>query len=296
LFFFFKLTCDVPADPSRIALYERQADNELVKRMLATNVYVDQRGEPHSAPLLLSYEPQIRSFLEGPTVPRSQEVRVEPSILFVAVPADTTVLSEDTELIPTGQVSEMAPPINPFKLMGKATGGSSSEAAKGKGKGRGKGVGKKPKKTASESSSSEQTTQATAIQEPPQPLLVVHEIDESDHGEDLAPLRKRGRSEGPSMPAEGTSSSFEAWVPNLLFGNGPISVHDTILDELETDLSVHVAHGLARAAYLPGDMNQWDSMNSRQIFRHITRGMMMVNVSFPDTYFYKSLSLNFNTL
>ncbi len=102
---------------------------------------------------------------------------MEPSILCVAVPADTTVLSEDPELIPTGQVSEMAPPINPFELMGKATGRSSSEAAKGKGKGRGKGAGKKPKKTVSESSSSEQTTQATAVQEPPRPLLVVHESD-----------------------------------------------------------------------------------------------------------------------
>uniref|UniRef100_A0A2N9HW37 Uncharacterized protein n=1 Tax=Fagus sylvatica TaxID=28930 RepID=A0A2N9HW37_FAGSY len=169
-------------DPSRIALYESQADIELVKRVLATNVYVDQRGEPRSAPLLLSYEPQIRSFLEGPTVPRSQEVRVEPSILCVAVPADTTVLSEDPELIPTGQVFEMAPPINPFELMGKATGGSSSEAAKGK---------------------------ATAVQEPPRPLLVVHEIDESDHGEDLASPRKKGKKDGSlgtCSPRSGPSS------------------------------------------------------------------------------------------
>ena len=222
---------------------------------------------------------------------------MEPSIPFVATPADTIVSSENPELIPTGQVSEMAPPINPFKLMGKATGGSSSEVVKGKGKGRGKGTGagKKPKKIVLESSLSEQTTQATTVQEPPRPLPVFHEIDESNHGEDLAPPRKRGRSEGSSMLAEGISSSFEAWVPNLLFGDEPISVHDTVLDESETDLSAHVAHGLARAACLPGDMNQWDSMNSGQIFRHITRGMMMVNVSFPSTYFYKFLSLKFNT-
>ena len=228
-----KLTRDVSTDPSRIELYEKQADIELVKRVLATNVYVDQRGEPRSAPLLLSYEPQIRFFLEGPTVPRSQEVRVDPSIPFVAIPADTTVASENPELIPTGQVSEMAPPINPFKLMGKATSGSSSKVVKSKGKGRGKGAGagKKPKKIVSESSLSKQTTQATAIQEPPQPLPVVHEIDESNHGEELAPPRKRGRSEGSSIPAGGTSSSFEAWVPNLLFGDGPISVHETVLDE-----------------------------------------------------------------
>uniref|UniRef100_A0A2N9H9D4 Uncharacterized protein n=1 Tax=Fagus sylvatica TaxID=28930 RepID=A0A2N9H9D4_FAGSY len=187
--------------------------------------------------------PQIKSFLEGPTVPRSQEVRVETSAPSLAVPADTTTLSEDPEFIPIGQVSEMAPPINPFELMGKATGGSSSGATKGR--------------------------------ELPRPLPVVHEIEESDHGEDLAPPTKKGRTEGPSMPAEGTSSSFEAWVPRLLFGDGPISIHDTVLDESETELSTHVAHGLARAACLPGDMNQWDNMNSGQIFRHVTKGMMM---------------------
>ena len=225
-------------------MYEGQADTELVKRVLATNIYVDQRGEPRSAPLLLRYEPQIRSFLEGPTVPRSQEVRVEASIPGLAVPANTTTLSEDPEFIPIGQVSEMAPPINPFELMGKATGESSSGATKGKGKGRGRGVGKKSSKVVSESSSSEQTAQTTA-QELPRPLPVVHEIDESDHGEDLAPPRKKGRSEVPPMPTEGTSASFKAWVPNLLFGDGSISVHDTVLDETETELSAHVAYGLA---------------------------------------------------
>jgi hypothetical protein len=190
-----------------------------VKRVLATNIYVDQKGEPRSAPLLLRYEPQIRSFLEGPTVPRSQEVRVEASVPGLAVPADTTALSEDPEFIPSGQVSEMAPPINPFELMGKATGGSSSGAAKGRGKGRGKGAGKKSTKAVSKSSSSEQTTQATT-QELPQPLPVVHKIDESDHREDLAPPRKKGRSEVPPMPTEGASASFEAGCPTCCSGTG----------------------------------------------------------------------------
>ncbi len=218
---------------------------------------------------------------------------MEASVPGLAVPADTTTLSEDPEFIPIGQVSEMAPPINPFELMGKATRGSSSGATKGKGRGRGRGSGKKSTKVISESSSSEQIAQSTA-QELPRPPPVVHEIDESDHGEDLAPPRKKGRSEVPPMPAEGASASFEAWVPNLLFGDGPISVHDTVLDETKTELSAHVAHGLARAACLPGDMNQWDSMNSGQIFRHVTRGMMMVTfLSFNIYIFCESLSLRF---
>uniref|UniRef100_A0A2N9H5D9 Uncharacterized protein n=1 Tax=Fagus sylvatica TaxID=28930 RepID=A0A2N9H5D9_FAGSY len=219
-------------DPSRLAVYEGQADSDLVRRVLSTNIYVDQRGEPRSAPLLLRYEPQIRSFLEGPTVPRSQEVRVETTVPVLAVPADTPNSEEDPEFIPVGQVSEMAPPINPFEIMGRATGGSSSGTAKGKGKGRGKGAGKKGTKAASESSSSEQDY----------PVL--------SHG-----------------------------MPRLLFGDGPISIHDTVLDETETELSAHVAHGLARAACLPGDMNQWDGMSSAQIFRHGTRGMMMATQS-----------------
>ncbi len=256
-------------------MYEGQADSDLVRRVLSTNIYVDQRGEPRSAPLLLRYEPQIRSFLEGPTVPRSQEVRVEATVPVLAVPADTPNSEEDPEFIPVGQVSEMAPPINPFEIMGRAAGGSSSGAAKGKGKDRGKGAGKKGTKATSESSSSEQTAQV-APEKLPSPLPIVHEIEESDHGEDLAPPQKKRRSEVPSMPAEGASASFEPWVPRLLFGDGPISIHDTVLDETETELSAHVAHGLARAACLPGDMNQWDGMSSAQIFRHGTRGMMMV--------------------
>ena len=59
------------ADLTRIEVDKKQVNVELVKRVLSTNIYVDQRGEPRSAPMLLRYEPQIRSFLEGPTVSRS---------------------------------------------------------------------------------------------------------------------------------------------------------------------------------------------------------------------------------
>ncbi len=133
-------------------------DVELVKRVLLTNIYVDEKNQPRSASLLLRYEPQIDSFLEGPTVPRSQEVRVEPTVLFIATPATTELPSIAPNLIPTGQVYEMAPLINPFKLMGKKSSGSPYDARKGKGKGTTKGArqGKKNKKPVLQNISPEQ--------------------------------------------------------------------------------------------------------------------------------------------
>ena len=91
-------------DPSRIEIDKKQVDVELVRRVLSTNIYVDQKGELRSAPLLLSYETHIRLFLEGPTVSRAQEVRVEPAVCFVATPATTINLSDHSDLIPTSQV------------------------------------------------------------------------------------------------------------------------------------------------------------------------------------------------
>uniref|UniRef100_A0A2N9FJH0 Uncharacterized protein n=1 Tax=Fagus sylvatica TaxID=28930 RepID=A0A2N9FJH0_FAGSY len=134
-----------------VALIEvdrKQVDAELVKRVLSTNICVDQRGEPRSAPLLLRYEPQVRSFLESLTIPRSQAVEVQPNVIYVAQLAEVEQPQDHPDLIPLGQVCEMAPQINPFKLMGKTADASSFEKAKGKWKGRtkGTGAGKKLKK------------------------------------------------------------------------------------------------------------------------------------------------------
>ena len=173
------------ADPTRIEVDKKQVDVELVKRVLSTKIYVDQRGEPRSAPLLLRYEPHIRSFLEGPTIPRSREVRVEPTVSFVVTPAITINPSDHPDLIPTGQVSEMAPPINPFKLMGKTTDASPFGARRGNGKGKLKstGVGKKGRKLTVEAIELELPFPSSANQEPPSPLPVVYELDDSDYGE-----------------------------------------------------------------------------------------------------------------
>ncbi len=67
---------------------------------------------------MLGYTPLIEDFLEGSTVPRSQEVRVETSTLFEAQPATVDIPSEYSDLIPTGEVLEMAH-VDLFELIGK---------------------------------------------------------------------------------------------------------------------------------------------------------------------------------
>ena len=108
--------------PSRLVVHDTEVNLEDLTRALSENIYIDELGQPRSAPLLLGYTPLVNSFLEGPTVPRSQKVRVEPTALFVAQPATTSTSSEHPEYIPTGQVFEMAP-IDPYELMGEKSKG-----------------------------------------------------------------------------------------------------------------------------------------------------------------------------
>ena len=127
-----------------------------------------------------------------------------------------------------------------------------------------------------EASAPKVSIQIPTEQEPLLPPLTVNDLDEPDQGEELQPRKKRGRIEASSVQAEGSSSRPEAWDPALLFDPDPISVWDTILDDSNAEVSAQVAHGLAFATCLPGDMKQWAGTQSGPVFRHITRGLMMV--------------------
>jgi hypothetical protein len=59
---------------------------------------------------------------------------VKPTTLFVACLASTCPQVDHPDLIPTGEVFKMAPPINPYKLMGKKSKGASISKGKGKAK------------------------------------------------------------------------------------------------------------------------------------------------------------------
>jgi hypothetical protein len=277
----------------------RQVDTKLVKRILSTNICIDHRGEPRSAPLLLGYEPQVRSFLEGPTVPRSEAFEIRPRVPYVAQPAVVEQPQDHPDFIPSGQVYVMAPPINLFKLMGKTADASSSKKAKGKGKGKKKGAEtkKKLKEPVEDAPIPEATIQPTTEQESTRSSPKVHVLEDSDQEEKLRPRKKRGRTEPSSIPAEGPSSHSEAWNPALLFGPNPISVRDTILDDSNIDASAQVAHGLAFVTCLPEDMKWWAGTQPGPVFRQITRGLMMVIVSLLhlNTFYMLSIDFPFST-
>jgi hypothetical protein len=180
------------AVPSRLEVPDTAVNLEDLTKVLSANICIDRLGQPRSAPLLLGYQPLIGNFLDGPTVPRSQETPVEPTVLFVAQPTSTIPQVDHPDLIPTGEVSEMAPPIDAYELMGKKSKGASSSKGKGKAK-----QGAQPKKSRraifeviapEQSSQSEDSGSALPDEQTQLPLIV--EIDETEQVEEPAPGRK----------------------------------------------------------------------------------------------------------
>jgi hypothetical protein len=120
--------------PSRLNVPKTAANLDDLTTVISANICIDKTGQPRSTPLLLEYRPLIGNFLVGPTVPRAQEMSIELPTRFVAQPASTVPQVDHPDLIPTREVSEMAPPLNAYELMGKKSKGASNSKGKGKAK------------------------------------------------------------------------------------------------------------------------------------------------------------------
>uniref|UniRef100_A0A2N9GAH3 Uncharacterized protein n=1 Tax=Fagus sylvatica TaxID=28930 RepID=A0A2N9GAH3_FAGSY len=159
-------------DQKRLESARKQGDAELIRRVLSANFCVDERGEPRSAPLLLGYEPQVKSFLEGPTVPRSEAFEILPRAPYIAQPAETEKPEDYPDRIPVGQVYAMAPPINPFEPL-------------------------------EEIPITESESRPTPERVPSPEPAKDQRSEEPEHEEELQPRKKKGRNRTPNDPNGG---------------------------------------------------------------------------------------------
>jgi hypothetical protein len=253
--------------------------------VLRSNICVDQFGNPRAASLLLGYSPLVGNFLEGPTIPRSQETPVEPTVLYVAQPASAAQTDDLPEFVPTGEVSEMAPPVDVFEILGKRKKGASSSKGKEKEKEKRRrsprplrgvrgGLYTTPPPAAQPNAQAELSS-ATAPEQAALPQIT--EEPESEQVEELVrrPKKLKAATERADLP--GSSAAPEVWAPKMAVAGDLITTAHTVFETTDVEFSARVAQAITRASCLPGDSQVWDNMSSGRIFRHISRSLVMVS-------------------
>jgi hypothetical protein len=266
------------AVPSLLNIPATAIHFEDLRKALNTNICVDRFGQPRSASLLLGYQPLIGNFLDGPTVPRDQEMPIEPSVLYVAQPSLAVPTVDHLNLIPTREVSEMAPPVDLFEVIGKKSKGASSSKNKGKSK---QGVQpKKLRRAIFEVIAPEQLDQGEESRSAPMAdqskLPKIKEQMETVQVEERALRPKRARVSTEQTELPGPSSLDEIWASEITVAGVPVTTNHTVLNTSYVEFSARVAQALTRATCLPGDYQVWEDMSSAWMFRHISRGLVMV--------------------
>ena len=261
------------------------ANLEDIKKALGSNICVDQFGNPRAASILLGYSPLVGNFLEGPTIPRSQETPVEPSVLYVAQPASADQTEDLPEFIPVGEVSEMAPSVDVFDILKKRKREASS--SKGKEKEKEKETQKpevpprRSRRIIYDATSGAQPDAQTGLSSAAAPdqsaLPQITEETESEQVEELVRRPKRSRPATEQIDRPGSSAAPEVWAPKMAVAGDLITTAHTVFETTDVEFSARVAQAITRASCLPGDSQVWDEMSSGRIFRHISRSLVMVS-------------------
>ena len=262
---------------------------EEINKVLSSNICVDEFGNPRAAFVLLGYLPLIRSFLDGPTIPRSQETLIEPSVLYVAQPSISTTQANHPSLIPTSVVLEMAPLVDVFEIIGKKSKRASCSKGKGKGKAKEGVQTRRSKKAIFQVPATEQPvrfeepTLMPSAEQSSLPQIV--ENMEVERSEQQTPRPKRARMVAEQAEVPGPSSQGEIWVPEITVQGQPVTTDHMVFETTNIDFSARVAHALTRATCLLRDYGVWEQMSSGRLFRHISRGLVIVSSFYPTILF-----------
>lgn len=217
-------------------------------------------------------------------MPRSRETPVDPTVLYVAQPASAIRAIEDPESVPTGQVLEMAPPVDVFDILAKSKARAAS-ASRGRGKAKPTVPPRRSKRGAPEAAAPEQPkggedSSSASVAEHAEVIPLVEEVM-TEQVEDLVPRSKRAKVvPEQSAPTGPSSSSAQVWAPKIAVAGDPVTTAHTVFETTDVDFSARVAQAITRAACLPGDSQIWEQMSSGRMFRHISRGLVIVTFVF----------------